>query len=75
MKLQKIPNWKRCWRMFSVQAMIVAGAIQGAWVAIPDDLKSGISDDWLRYITIALMVFGVIGRLVVQPSVSGEKNA
>lgn len=70
--MKLIPQWKRCLRMFSVQAMVLAGAIQGAWVAIPDDLKASISDDWMRYITIALMVAGVIGRLVAQPTVSGE---
>lgn len=70
--MKLIPQWKRCLRMFSVQAMTLAGAMQGAWVAIPGDLKASISDDWMRYITIALMVAGVIGRLVVQPTVSGE---
>lgn len=72
MKPKLIPQWKRCLRMFSVQAMVLAGAIQGAWVALPPEMKASISDDWMRYITIALMVAGVIGRLVVQPTVSGE---
>lgn len=73
-KPQLIPQWRRCLRMFSVQAMVLAGAIQGAWVAIPGDLKASISDDWMRYITIALMVAGVIGRLVVQPKVGGDHD-
>lgn len=75
MKLRKpkpIPQWKRCWRMFSVQAMVVAGAIQGAWVALPPEMKASVSDDGLCYITIALMVFGVLGRLVAQPSLTGD---
>src|SRR5690606_27869589 len=70
--MKLVPQWRKALRMFSVQAMVLAGAIQGAWVAIPGDLKASISDDWMRYITIALMVAGVIGRLVVQPTVSGE---
>lgn len=68
--MKLIPQWKRCLRMFSVQAMVLAGAVQGAWAAVPDEMKAIISDDWLRYGTIALMVLGVIGRLVVQSSVN-----
>lgn len=67
--MKLIPQWKRCLRMFSVQAMVLAGAIQGAWVALPHEMKASVSDDWMRYITIALMVAGVIGRLVVQEGV------
>ena len=68
---QLIPQWRRSLRMFSVQAMVLAGAIQGAWVALPAEMRASVSDDWLRYITITLMVAGVVGRLVVQPTVSG----
>jgi len=75
MKPKLIPEWKRSLRMFSVQAMVLAGAIQGAWVALPPEMKASVSDDWMRYITIALMVAGVVGRLVVQPTVSGEGDA
>lgn len=67
--MKLVPEWKRCLRMFSVQAMILAGAVQGAWASLPDEMKATVSDDWLRYGTIALMVLGVIGRLVVQSSV------
>jgi hypothetical protein len=59
--------------MFSVQAMILAGAVQGAWASLPDEMKATVSDDWLRYGTIALMVLGVIGRLVAQSSVDESR--
>lgn len=72
--MKLIPQWKRCLRMFSVQAMVLAGAIQGAWVALPAEMKAAVSDDWMRYITITLMVAGVVGRLVVQDKVSGGRH-
>lgn len=65
-----ISNWRKCLRMFSVQAMLVAGAIQGAWVFIPPDMQATIPDGWVRVLTIALLALGVIGRLVNQPRVS-----
>lgn len=71
--MKLVPEWKRCLRMFSVQAMILAGAVQGAWASLPDEMKATVSDDWLHYGTIALMVLGVIGRLVAQSSVGEER--
>lgn len=67
-----IPEWRKALRMFSVQAMLVAGAIQGAWVALPAEMQATIPDDWLRGVTVALMVLGVAGRLVVQQGVSDD---
>lgn len=68
--MQLIPEWKRALRMFSVQAMILAGAIQGAWVALPAEMQETIPDGWVRIGTIVLMALGVVGRLVYQPKVS-----
>jgi len=32
---------------------------------------ASIPSDWVRFITIALLVLGVVGRLVEQPKVGG----
>lgn len=68
--MRLIDEWRKCWRMFSVQSMVLAGAIQGAWVFIPAEMQATIPDGWLRWATIALLALGVIGRLVDQPKVS-----
>lgn len=64
-----IPEAKNWWRMFSVQAMLAAGTIQGVWLALPDDLRASVPDSWLRVATIALLLAGVAGRVVSQPKV------
>ncbi len=73
--MKLISNWRRCWRMFSVQAMVLAGAIQAAWVALPPEMMASIPDPWMRGITISLLALGIIGRLVDQPKVSGGGDA
>lgn len=73
--MKLISNWRRCWRMFSVQAMVLAGAIQAAWVALPPEMMASIPDPWMRGITISLLVLGIVGRLVDQPKVSGGGDA
>lgn len=67
--MKLIPEAKNWWRMFSVQAMLAAGTIQGVWLALPDDLRASVPDSWLRVATIALLIAGVVGRLVSQPKV------
>lgn len=64
--MKLVENAKNAWRWFSVQSMVLAGAIQGAWLFVPDDLRASVPQTWLQGITLALMVFGVAGRLVKQ---------
>ena len=66
--MKLISNWRRAHRMLSVQAMAMAGAVQGAWAATPDDLKSGIPANWVHWLCLALLVLGIAGRLVDQGS-------
>lgn len=72
--MQLIPEWKKCLRMFSMQAMIVATAVQGAWVALPADWQETIPDTWVRVITMGVLALGAVGRLIAQPKVSGEQS-
>lgn len=74
-KPRPVRNWKKAFRMFSIQAMVLAGAIQGAWAALPAEMQSTVSDDWLRAATVVLMVLGIAGRLVVQDAISGGGDA
>jgi hypothetical protein len=61
-----VEDARSAWRWFSVQSMVVAGAIQGAWLFIPEDLKASIPADIVQGVTLALLAFGVAGRLVKQ---------
>ena len=64
--MKVVENARNAWRWFSVQAMVLAGAVQGAWLFVPDDLRASVPQTWMQGITIALMVMGVAGRLVKQ---------
>lgn len=64
--MKLVENAKNAWRWFSVQAMILAGAIQGAWVFIPDDMRSTLPPNAVQALTVGLLIMGVAGRLVQQ---------
>jgi hypothetical protein len=68
--MKLIPTWKKAWRMFSVQAMTLATALQGAWMAVPAELQTHVPSVLVHILTIVLLVAGVFGRLVTQPGVS-----
>ena len=70
--IKPIHNWRQCWRMVSVQAMALAGAIQGAWLFIPEDMKSSIPPTVVQWVTLALLGLGVAGRLVKQNKVTNS---
>lgn len=64
--LHFVENAKSAWKWFSVQAMVLAGAIQGAWLFVPDDMRSTLPPNAVQALTVALLVMGVAGRLVQQ---------
>jgi hypothetical protein len=61
-----VREWRRAWRWFSVQAMALTLALQGAWAAMPDDLKAHIPAALVTATSVALLLLGIAGRLVRQ---------
>lgn len=70
-QIELVKDWRKAWRWFSVNAMVLAAAIQGAWLQLPDDLKASIPHAFVSYSTIALLIFGVLGRLLKQDKEGG----
>lgn len=64
--MRLIDEWRQAWRWFSCQAMALAAAVQGAWAAVPADMKAHIPAGIVTAATITLLVAGIGGRLVKQ---------
>ena len=64
--MKLVDDARRAYRWFSVQAMGLALAIQGAWEVIPADMKAGIPQQYVTWLTLGLLVLGIAGRLVDQ---------
>ena len=69
--MRLVKNARRSWRWFSVQAMAVAGAMQGAWLAMPPDLQARVPGEWVDALTMAILALGIVGRLVDQGGSDG----
>ena len=61
-----VEDWRKAWKWFSVNAMVAAAAIQGAWLQIPEDMKAHIPEYLVSGATIALIALCVLGRLIKQ---------
>jgi hypothetical protein len=68
--MKLIPEWRKAWRMLSVQAMGVAMAAQGAWAMLPAELQSEVPGWAMKAFTAIILGLGIVGRLVKQPKVS-----
>ena len=68
-KPRLIPQWKRAWRMFSVQAQALAVAVLGGWQALSDDLRATIPPWAVVTLATVLLLAGIVGRLIDQPKV------
>lgn len=66
--MRLIPEWRRAWRMLSVQA----ASLILVWVALPVETQTAIlvwSGVRTESITAALGLLVILGRLVDQPKV------
>lgn len=64
--MKLVPNWKKAWRWYSVNCPLLAVALLGAWAALPEKMQDSFTPAELKAMAIALIVFGVLGRLVDQ---------
>jgi hypothetical protein len=64
--MKLVPNAGQAYKWLSVQAMGLVVAIEGAWLALPPDLKARIPETWVDALSIAVLVLGILGRVVDQ---------
>ena len=67
--MKLIDDIRGAWRHYSTQALALGAAIQGAWVAFPDDLKAALGPDAVvvvAKVTAVILVLGLAGKFVDQ---------
>ena len=64
--MKLVSDYRRVWRYYSTQAMAIAATVQLTWAQLPDDMRASVPPHIVSYATGALLVLGVIGRLVDQ---------
>lgn len=64
--MKLIPEARRAWRMFSVQASLIGAAIVGAWDKIPEEYRAQLPPDFLKWMIFAVFVVIPVLRIIDQ---------
>lgn len=72
--MKLVDDWKCCWRWVSVNCMILAASLQGAWATVPEYLRDRVPSWTVAVSTVALLILGVMGRLIKQPGTKPQKK-
>ena len=64
--MKMVPNWQSAWRWLSIQFPLLNTAFLGTWSVLPDKFQDALPLPWVIGIAIALIVIGMLGRLVKQ---------
>lgn len=64
--MKLVPDWHLAWKWFSVQALAILAVIPMVWINLPPDLKAYIPTKYGVYITIAVALAGISGRVIDQ---------
>jgi hypothetical protein len=64
--MKLIPDWKKAWRWFSVQALIAIAALPVVWSMLPSDVRAFLPNGWEPWILVGLALAGLIGRVIDQ---------
>lgn len=69
-----IPNIKQTWKMFSIQAQTINAALLVSWQSLPATFQTILPVQYLIIIAVALLLLGIVGRVIQQPSVDDTKQ-
>lgn len=64
--MKLVDDWSAAWRWFSMQAMGLNVAFLATWAVMPDEIKTAMPSWLMPVVAIALLLTGMIGRLVQQ---------
>ena len=68
-----IDDVKGAWHHYSTIALTAASGLQGAWISVPDAIKSGLPDivgHAVSWVCLAIVLLGLFGKFVKQPDVT-----
>lgn len=66
MKIRLVEDWRKAYKWFSVHVMAWGAVVTAAYLEAPAEFKAAIPQEWVSRISIAMLVLGVVVRLLKQ---------
>ena len=73
-QMKLISEWKKIYKYISVQIPALNVAFLGTWALLPQKFQDALPVPWVIAIAILLLVAGVFGRIIAQPSLRAERE-
>lgn len=64
--MRLIPEWRSAWRMFSVQVLVLIGALTAFWQELPPEIVALLPAEIRHWVITGLALAGLVGRLIDQ---------
>ena len=64
--MKLVSDWRRVWRYYSTQALLLLAAAPMIWAELPPDVRDLLPQEWRPWLLSAMAVSGVVGRLIAQ---------
>ena len=83
--MKLIDDWKKAWRLWSVQLNIITiiilailndlpSHIIASWSLLPEEIKSQIDKEVIAYVSMGLVILNILSRLVSQTKATIDKE-
>ncbi|HBW9979169.1 hypothetical protein [Klebsiella pneumoniae] len=72
--MKLIENWQSAWKMWSVRILAALAIVATSWVAVPDNVKALIPDQYLCYVVGFVSVCAAIARIIKQFSLDDSST-
>lgn len=59
--MKLVDDCKGAWRHYSTKALALAGALQGAWLGIPDEIKADLPHTVAKVVAWVVFVVAALG--------------
>lgn len=85
--MKLVPNWRQCFKFWSVRLGMLGTALTGllvafpeaalhAWSLLPGDMKAFIPQQYMPFIGVGVFALSILARLIKQPKLhDGAPNA
>lgn len=86
MNIKLVTEWRSWWRLWSTWFQVAAAAFISyltvapdvaiqVWQFLPADLRGAIPPEYVQFISVGLIILGIVARLIKQPKLAAEVKA
>lgn len=64
--MKLVSDYKRVWRYYSTQALLLLAAAPLIWAEMPPDVRDMVPEGWRPWLLAGMAASGVVGRYISQ---------